>query len=217
MSIMRRTLVLACGMGGLLVALTACGSSHVKESSAALPSPKTVSGAHIRGTVQAMDVASDHQGWMVIDQSAAGGHVQSAPLYHTVDWGKQWQVVARYAKHDAAMRGIAALMFSSLHQGTALAGLGVAMGHAQYQILRTTNGGRTWSLNATMWMPSGALSLSMLNATTGMLVGGHGGGSREILMVTKNGGHHWTSTPLPGPSPLRIGASLSATRRFFGS
>lgn len=213
---MRCTMVRMFGVGGLLVSLTACGLSHVKPSSAGPPSRKTVNATPIRGNVQAIDLASDQQGWMITDQSAHG-YVESTTLYHTADWGKQWQVVARYAKHDAVIRGVAALAFSSPHLGTALAGLGVAMGHAQYQILRTNNGGRTWSPTATIWMPSGSVTLSMLSATQGVIVGGPGGGTREVAVMTKNGGRHWTPTPLPAPSPLQIGASLSATRLAFSS
>ena len=206
------------GVGGLLVALVACGSHPIRDHRSTDPaSLKTVNARPVHGSVKVMDLASDHQGWMMTDQLNDRGYVTSATLYHTMDWGKQWKAVARYPRKDSAVRRVESLVFTSPDQGMALAGRGVAAGHTKYQLLRTTNGGRTWHPTATIWMPSGPTALAFWNATHGMIVGGPGGGLHEAAAVTQNGGRRWTSISLPGPSPSRIGASLSATALAFAS
>ncbi len=215
-----RTALQMLGIGGILVSLVACGFHSAQAHRLTIPAPlfktvKNISSSH--SAVVALDLVPHHQGWMITDQFNARGDVESATLYHTTDWGKQWQVVARYPKQDAAMHGVMELTFVDQQEGMALVGLGVAMGHAQYQLLRTTNGGRTWHSASKIWMPSGPVTLAFSSATHGMIIGGPGGGTQEAAAVTESSGQHWTPISLPGPSPLRIGASLSATRLLFSS
>lgn len=214
-----RTALQMLGIGGLLVSLVACGSHSAQDHRSTTPAPllKTVQVPSAHGIIEALDLTPLHQGWMITDQLNGHGYVESATLSHTTDLGKQWQVVARYPKQDATMHGVTELIFTNQHQGMALTSLGVAMGHAKYQLLGTINGGQTWRPTSTIWMPSGPVTLAFSSATHGMIIGGPGGGTQEAAAVTESSGQRWTQISLPGPSPVRIGASLTATRLLFSS
>lgn len=92
------------GLSGIAVALVAGGSDAARHHRSADPvSPTRVRGALVPGKVAALDRVSGHHGWMMIDQLNRRGDVTSGVLYHTTDQGRQWQGVARYPKHDAAL------------------------------------------------------------------------------------------------------------------
>ena len=206
------------GLSGIAVALVACGSGAARHHPSAEPVlPKLVRGALVPGKVAAMDWVSGHQGWMMIDQLNLRGYVTSVVLYHTTDQGRQWQAAARYPKQDAALTSVSQLVFTGADHGMALAGLGVAAGHTTYQLLRTTNGGRSWNPVKTLWRVSGPEAMDFSSATQGLIAGGTGAGTPASAMKTEDGGQHWTAVPMPRPSSSRIDYPLSATTAVFAS
>ena len=217
---MRRAIQIV-GLSGIAVSLVACGSGAALHHPSAEPvSPKRVHGALLPGKVAAMDWVSGHHGWMMIDRLNRRGYVTSVVLYHTTDQGRQWQVVARYPKEDAALSAlpsVSQLVFTGADHGMALAGLGVALGHTKYQLLRTTNGGRSWNPVKTLWRVSGPVAMAFSSVNRGLIVGGTGAGTPATAMKTEDGGRHWAGVPMPKPSSSRIDYPLSATTAVFSS
>lgn len=79
------------------VALAGCGSPAARHHFSAEPvSPSLARGTLIPGKVMAWDWVSAHQGWMMTDNLVRRMGVNAVTLYHTIDQGIRWQVVARY-------------------------------------------------------------------------------------------------------------------------
>ena len=214
---MRRAIQLL-GVSGIPAALVACGSHAVLHHPSAGPVlPKPVRGTLVPGKVVAMDWVSEHQGWMMIDQLNSRGYITSVMLYRTTKQGRQWQVVARYPKQDEDLRGVTQLVFFGPDSGMALASIGVAMGHTKYQLLRTTNGGRSWIPIKTLWLVSGPQAVAFSSVNRGLIAGGTGAGTALGAMKTEDGGRHWIGVPMPTSSSSRIDYPLSATTATFSS
>ena len=214
---MRRVIQIV-GLSGMAVAIVACRSGAAPHRPSADPVlPKLVRGALFPGKVAAMDWVSGHHGWMMIDRLNQRGDVTSVVLYHTTDQGRQWRLVARDPKQGAALSSVSQLVFTRAGHGMALAGLGVALGYTKYQLLRTTNGGRSWNPVKTLWRVSGPEAMAFSSANRGLIVGGTGAGTPASAMKTEDGGRHWAGVPLPKPSSSRIDYPLSATTAVLSS
>lgn len=146
----------------------------------------------------------DDRAWYVTILSPASG----SDIFHTVDGGKVW------ARSGAALaiNGPESLDFVDPINGWATVGLGAAAGSEGVAVLRSADGGASWSRVADTGDPTTASpSPSGLafgcdkgaavfgSKTIGLLPVECAGGAPYIYR-THDGGAHWTSISLPIPS-----------------
>ncbi|MCA9940453.1 MAG: hypothetical protein KC418_17565 [Anaerolineales bacterium] len=127
-------------------------------------------------------------------------------VYATGDGGQSWQLSSVATEPYAAPFNIA---FSDPMHGWMMVGLGAAAGSKAVDVLRTTDGGQTWTRvshtagaqdSTAGSLPFGCQKsgLVFVNADTGWATGGCPGGP-IFFFVTHDAGTTWTPATLPTP------------------
>lgn len=148
----------------------------------------------------------DDRAWFVTILSSQSG----SDIYHTVDGGRTW------ARSGAALaiNGPGSIDFVDPINGWATVGLGAAAGSSAMAVLRSVDGGASWSRVADTGDPTtaspGASGLAFScdksaaafgSKTLGLLPVECAGGPPYIYR-THDGGVHWTSISLPNLAPI---------------
>ncbi len=148
-------------------------------------------------------------GWLLCSGQPGAGN-QGKALYQTVDGGRHWSEIAstgpNWTSGSLPIGGyVSAIDFTSSEAGY--------IGLNRFGILRTTDGGKTWSQVYTNVVPPGSdqdFSVGFLSNGFGWLLAGEG----PPLSVTSNGGANWQQV-YPPPVP-QFGMSLVGTDEVLG-
>jgi photosystem II stability/assembly factor-like uncharacterized protein len=133
-------------------------------------------------------------GWMI---TSSREPVQPPPyhIWHTTNGGADWSV--QYTDNTQGIFN--AIQFTDLNNGWVVGQDG--------KILKTTNGGSTWTpvTNTGIGMEHVSNSVFFLNANVGW-IGGHASATPPVLLHTVNGGATWSTQNLP--QPIQTGEEL---------
>jgi photosystem II stability/assembly factor-like uncharacterized protein len=156
-----------------------------------------------------LEAVSAHRAWLAVgagnsDDASAG----TTTVYGTSDGGLRWSAGAPIPGNAPSL-----LDFIGRRTGWLLEDLGQAMQQEEAALWRTTNGGATWSLAAKTpplaQPPSSAAALPAACDKGGLafasaLVGWITGFCNDLsgaVLVTRDGGAHWATQPVPLPMP----------------
>jgi photosystem II stability/assembly factor-like uncharacterized protein len=143
-------------------------------------------------------------------------------IFRTTNGGSTWVAAAAPLQHG----GITSLYFVDRRNGWATVDLGAAMGSQGIAILRTVDGGATWSLIAQTSDPTTSQSspsglsfgcdkgFATFGSTTVGLIPNECAGGPATLYRTNDGGFHWTLVSL-GQLDNRGGAAALANSPTF--
>lgn len=148
----------------------------------------------------------------------AGG---TAQLFHTADGGKTW------SKAQVPAVGHLQPFFLDAQNGWLLAHQDVSMHHERVSLLRTTNGGTSWTQVAAVDpgkpqqdgdLPAGGIKtgVTFTDAQTGFLTGDEPA-PRVYLYATHDGGKTWNPVAAPVPPGMGQEGLITQTPRFFGT
>jgi photosystem II stability/assembly factor-like uncharacterized protein len=149
---------------------------------------------------------------------------QAPLLAHTADGGRSWRTHPIPLPDDAA--GIARMTFADARHGWLLVSLGAGAGSEGVQILRTTDGGTTWtsvSRTASAQPSPGSLPLSGIKTGISFRDSTRGWVTAEVagpddfswLYTTGDGGSTWQHQRLTFPAPYRQVVPVLSPPRFF--
>lgn len=156
-----------------------------------------------------LDALDGERAWLAVTAAAAeSSPVQLTEVFGTADGGRTWTESAPLKAPAPASR----LSFAGAGDGWLLASSGGSMGQDPVWLYRTTDAGLRWSLVAqTLPGPYGGTSSSGLpvscdkaglvfaTASAGWLAGACFD-LPDALLVSRDGGAHWASQPLPVPA-----------------
>lgn len=149
---------------------------------------------------------SAERAWVV------GATAHSTVVFGTVDGGSSWWQSKPIAGDEPV-----AVAFAGPRQGWLLESMGAAMSQNPVRVYRSSDGGRSWALAASSATPGNPQSDSGLPIAcnkTSVVVGAAGSGTAAGLgwitgfcpgsltgavLVSRDGGAHWASPPLPVP------------------
>jgi photosystem II stability/assembly factor-like uncharacterized protein len=156
-----------------------------------------------------LDAATAERAWFAVPTSTSGPPGKTL-VFGTADGGRSWQQSAGIPDgYDPV-----ALDFVSPNRGWLLESLGAAMQQNPVRLYRSTDGGVRWSLVARSPRMAGdpatrsglplycdKVGLAFRTAATGWITG-YCNSLTDAILVTRDGGAHWTSDPLPLPATL---------------
>jgi hypothetical protein len=156
-----------------------------------------------------LEAATAERAWFAVPTSTSGSRA-NALVFGTADGGRTWQESSAIPDGDDPV----ALDFAGAQRGWLLESLGAAMQQNPVRLYRSTDGGLHWSLVASSprmagdpAAPSGLplycdkSGLAFASARTGWITGSCNSLAQAIL-VTRDGGAHWASEPVPLPASL---------------
>jgi photosystem II stability/assembly factor-like uncharacterized protein len=136
--------------------------------------------------------------------SAPAGQQPAVVVSHTTDGGRTWQPAAIPV---AVPEGIFSMSFIGERDGWCEAAVGGSAGTDLVEILRTTDGGQSWSAVSDFPQSGHKTGLVFVNATTGWA-------TSAGLYVTHDAGVTWRAQPLPDPPG--DGPASAGLPTFFG-
>jgi photosystem II stability/assembly factor-like uncharacterized protein len=160
------------------------------------------------GTGQALlDAATAERAWFAVPTSTSGPSGKTL-VFGTMNAGRSWQ------KSAVAGNDPVAIDFVSPSRGWLLESLGAAMQQNPVRLYRSTDGGVRWSLVARSPRMAGdpatssglplycdKYGLAFASARTGWITS-YCNSLTDAILVTRDGGSHWTSEPVPLPATL---------------
>jgi photosystem II stability/assembly factor-like uncharacterized protein len=156
-----------------------------------------------------LDASTAERAWFAVPTSS-NGPPGKALVFGTADGGRSWRQSARIPEGYEPV----ALDFVSPSRGWLLDSLGAAMAQNPVRLYRSTDGGVHWSLVASsprmagdpatasgLPLYCGKSGLAFASARTGWITG-YCNSLADAILVTRDGGAHWTSQPVPLPATL---------------
>jgi photosystem II stability/assembly factor-like uncharacterized protein len=152
--------------------------------------------------------------------------INSTRLFETTDGGRTWTASALIR----APGTVGTLTFAGPTDGWLILQLGEAMNQDQVTVYKSTDAGRRWSLAArTLPPPTPGTSasgvptycdktgISFATASTGFITAECPLGLTDTLLISTDGGRHWSPDPLPVPAGACQQSQCEVSSpRFFG-
>lgn len=156
-------------------------------------------------TVQSSNTTSDLRGVSAVSASVVWASGTRGTYLRTTDGGLTWIAATVPGAEKLDFRDVAA--FSADEAYLLAAGPG-----EQSRIYKTTDGGKTWALQFTNPEPKGFFDcMAFWDRTHGIAVGDPVDGQFELI-VTVDGGDHWTSMPAAyRPHSLAVEGAFAAS------
>ncbi len=156
-----------------------------------------------------------------------GGTQSQLQVFRTTDAGQTWQSTTVDFGNQYNVTG-SQITFLDAQHGWIMVGMGAAAGSMEAAILRTSDGGATWSLLSTA-LPTGPSSTNQLpfgglksgvgfpDTSTGYISGTTYANNRAWFYVTHDGGRTWRSQTLPLPQHVGDGQLSLSVPQFFNA
>lgn len=174
--------------------------------------------------LSAMRFISPRVGWVALAKyQSAGGNVAGVRVYQTTDGGASWTAVSRWSAQNAPwasagqpLSPIGDLSFSSKQNGWGTIFLGAGACQAEWRVIQTRNGGKTWNLSGIVMATDGPSSLAA-NGSSGWLTNSSCAASATYLYRSEKNGQRWTQVQT-FQSPLSSRPmAMSTTLRWTSS
>lgn len=212
----RRSTLMLIGLTATLSFLVGCGTGSAVRSSAEWCGPSVVpvvrSGRLPRSIPRPVNFLFDTTSqvgskacWVAV---VAGGDLPGhTALYRSLDGGEHWELLAD-PRHWAseAFLGAVSISFVNVRDGWILTEGAPGAGMARRQLLRTHDGGASWSVEGTT---NGGLPITLANdqpqrmvftsPTRGWIAGSNIYSVNPMLYRIEDGGASWSAVDLPLP------------------
>lgn len=143
----------------------------------------------------------------------AGGGTLVNASYLTRDGGATWKKV-----RDGVAIGAGTYDFLSDTTGYLWSGCTGAGAATNSCVVKTTDGGDTWTVPSTAFIPINIAAMAWADATHGMLSGGEiSPATGPAVMLTSDGGKTWTKERVPVQSDGYVGAAYPGPSAYAGS